>query len=159
VFGSAPNQSCYQPSASGLLELVLRPNLSILAPGDIGTPPKARDELAENSRNFALYESALLRKLYISERSTRSEICGNRPLSVVAVLASSEALTATPPLCPSKKVAETGLQPGMAGGNIATKLLLVISLLLTNNTNFSNSSNVMSPGVRASPIDGPIQRH
>jgi hypothetical protein len=48
VFGSAPNQSCYQPSAGGLLELVLRPNLSILAPGYLGTPPKARDELAEN---------------------------------------------------------------------------------------------------------------
>jgi hypothetical protein len=63
VFGSAPNQSCYQPSAGGLLELVLRPNLSILAPGYLGTPPKARDDLAENSRNFAFYESALLRKL------------------------------------------------------------------------------------------------
>ena len=61
VFGSAPNQSCYLPSASGLLELVLRPNLSILAPGYFGTPPKARDELAENSGNFAFYESALLR--------------------------------------------------------------------------------------------------
>jgi hypothetical protein len=47
----------------------------------------------------------------------------------------------------------------IASGNIATKLLLIISLLLTNNTNFSNSSNVMSPGVRASPIDRPIQRH
>jgi hypothetical protein len=64
VFGSPPNQSCYQPSAGGLLGLVLRPNLSILAPGYLGTPPKARDELAENSRNFAFYESALLRKLY-----------------------------------------------------------------------------------------------
>jgi hypothetical protein len=42
----------------GLLELVLRPNLSILAPGNLGTPPKARDKLAENSRNFAFYESA-----------------------------------------------------------------------------------------------------
>jgi hypothetical protein len=38
VFGSAPNQSCYQPSAGGLLDLVLRPNLSILAPGNLGTP-------------------------------------------------------------------------------------------------------------------------
>ena len=66
VFGSAPNQSCYQPSAGGLHELVLRPNLSILAPGNLGTPPKARDELAENSRIFAFYESALLRKLYMS---------------------------------------------------------------------------------------------
>jgi hypothetical protein len=47
----------------GLLELVLTPNLSILAPGNLGTPPKARDDLAENSRNFAFYESALLRKL------------------------------------------------------------------------------------------------
>ena len=61
VFGSAPNQSCYQPSAGGLLELVLRPNLSIFAPGYFGTPPKARDELAENSGNFAFYESALPR--------------------------------------------------------------------------------------------------
>ena len=43
----------------GLLGLVLRPNLSILAPdGNLGTPPKARDDLAENSRNFAFYESA-----------------------------------------------------------------------------------------------------
>jgi hypothetical protein len=42
----------------------LRPNLSILAPGYLCTPPKARDELAENSRNFAFYESASLRKLY-----------------------------------------------------------------------------------------------
>ena len=50
-------------SAGGLLELVLRPNLSILAPGNLGTPPKARHDLAENSRNFAFYESALLRKL------------------------------------------------------------------------------------------------
>ena len=81
-----------------MLELVLRPNLSILAPGYLGTPPKARDELAENSRNFAFYESALLRTLYISERSTRSERCGNKPLSVVAVLASYEALTVTPPM-------------------------------------------------------------
>jgi hypothetical protein len=47
-----------------LLELVPRPNLSILAPGYLGTPPKARDELAENSMNVAIYESALLRKLY-----------------------------------------------------------------------------------------------
>jgi hypothetical protein len=54
---------CYQPSARGLLELVLRPNLSILAPDNLGTPSKARDELAENSRNFAFYESALLCKL------------------------------------------------------------------------------------------------
>ena len=46
VSGSAPNQSCYQPSAGGLLALVLRPNLSILAPGNRGTLPKARDELA-----------------------------------------------------------------------------------------------------------------
>ena len=36
--------------------------------------------------------------LEFSERSTRSERCGNKPLSVVAVLASSEALTATPPM-------------------------------------------------------------
>jgi hypothetical protein len=64
VFGSAPNQSCYQPSAGGLLEVVLRPNLSILAPGYLGIPPEARDELAENSRNVSFYESALLRKLY-----------------------------------------------------------------------------------------------
>jgi hypothetical protein len=64
VSGSAPNQSCYQLSAGGLLELVLRPNLLILTPGNLGTPPKARDELAENSRDFALSESALLRKLY-----------------------------------------------------------------------------------------------
>ena len=63
---------------------------------------------------------------------------------MVAVLASYEALTVTPPMCPSKKVAETGLQPGMAGGNIAIKLLLGISLLLTNNTSFSNSSNSTS---------------
>jgi hypothetical protein len=70
VFGSAPNQSCYQPSAGGLLELVLRHNLSILAPGNLGTPPKARDELAENSRNFAFYESALLRKLYTGVSGT-----------------------------------------------------------------------------------------
>jgi hypothetical protein len=63
VFASAPNQSCYEPSAGGLLELVLRPNLSILASGNLGTPLKARDELAENSRNFAFYESALLGKL------------------------------------------------------------------------------------------------
>ena len=89
MFGSAPNQSCYQPSAGGLLEFV--------NPRAFGTPPKARDELVENSRNFAFYESALLRKLYISERSTRSERCGSKPLSVVAVLASSVALTATPP--------------------------------------------------------------
>ena len=38
--------------------IVLRPNFSILAPGYLGTPPKARDKLAENSRNFAFYESA-----------------------------------------------------------------------------------------------------
>jgi hypothetical protein len=38
--------------------------LSILAPCYLGTPLKARDKLAENSRNFAFYESALLRKLY-----------------------------------------------------------------------------------------------
>ena len=56
--------NCYQPSAGGLLELVLRPNLLILTPGNLGTPPKARDELAENSRDFALSESALLCKLY-----------------------------------------------------------------------------------------------
>jgi hypothetical protein len=71
----------------GLLELVLRPNLSILAPGNLGPPPKARDDLAANSRNFPFYEIALLCKLNISERSTRSERCGSKPLSVVAVLA------------------------------------------------------------------------
>jgi hypothetical protein len=51
-----------------MLEVVVRPNLSILATSNFGTrtPPKARDELAENSiRNFAFYESALLRKLDI----------------------------------------------------------------------------------------------
>jgi hypothetical protein len=42
--------------------------LPILAPGNLGTPPKARDELAENIRNFAFYESASLRKLDIKER-------------------------------------------------------------------------------------------
>ena len=42
-------------------KLVLEPNLSVLAPGYFGTPPKACDELAENSGNFAFYKSAFLR--------------------------------------------------------------------------------------------------
>jgi hypothetical protein len=70
VFGSAPNQSCYQPSAGGLLELVLRPNLSIFVFGNCGIFLEVCGELAENSRNFAFYESALLRKLYTSLSNT-----------------------------------------------------------------------------------------
>jgi hypothetical protein len=47
-----------------LLEFVLRPDLSILVPRNLGTPPKDRDNLAENdSRNFAFYESTFLRKV------------------------------------------------------------------------------------------------
>ena len=42
--------------------------------------------------------STIKRPIGFSESSTRSERCGNKSLSVVAVLASSEALTATPPM-------------------------------------------------------------
>jgi hypothetical protein len=55
VCGSTPNQNRHQPSAGGLLEISSKPNSSVLAPGYFGTPPKARDELGENSGNFAFY--------------------------------------------------------------------------------------------------------
>ena len=38
------------------------------------------------------------KEIEISESSTRSERCGNKPLSVVVVLASYKALTVTPPM-------------------------------------------------------------
>ena len=51
---SAPHQSCYPPSACGLLELVLRPNLSILAPGYLGTPPKGTWRTCRKRQEFCL---------------------------------------------------------------------------------------------------------